>query len=213
MSQRNLKGSESPWESAERGLAWHYKKKAEWGKRENVTFPTKRTRCGNVTQTYHFFLQLVVFPADQYHCFLEHWWESAREHMSVLDLTVHASWGKPTEGAQPQKHFKCQLEALKHISALQLWILKFCSAHYSVQQTQYSWFISIHFLYCKHPRVTIKGNWKIKMSDSPKTVISGSFLMRPSDGWGLSQTTEECMRNSPIEISVTWERRKGRQTV
>lgn len=99
----------------------------KWGKSENVTFHTKRTRCGNVTQTYHFFLQLVVFPADQYHCFLEHWWESAREHMSVLDLTVHASWGKPTEGAQPQKHFKCQLEALKHISALQLWILKFCS--------------------------------------------------------------------------------------
>lgn len=40
-------------------------------------------------------------------------------------------------------------------------------------------------------------------ADSPNTVISGSFLMRPNDGCGLSQTTEECMRNSPIEISVT----------
>lgn len=40
--------------------------------------------------------------------------------------------------------------------------------------------------------------------NSPNTVISGSFLMRPSDGCGLSQTTDECTRNSPMEISVTW---------
>lgn len=39
---------------------------------------------------------------------------------------------------------------------------------------------------------------------SPNTVISGSFLMRPSDGCGLSQTAVECVRNSPMEISVTF---------
>lgn len=48
--------------------------------------------------------------------------------------------------------------------------------------------------------------WQEQFADSPNTVISGSFLMRPSDGCGLSQTTEECRRNSPIEISVTWAR-------
>lgn len=31
-----------------------------------------------------------------------------------------------------------------------------------MQQTQYCWFISIHFFYCKHPQVTIKGNCENK---------------------------------------------------
>lgn len=42
----------------------------------------------------------------------------------------------------------------------------------------------------------------------PNTVNSGSFFMRPRDGSGFSHITEECMRNSPMEISVTWETEK-----
>lgn len=42
ISQRNLKGSESPWESAERGLAWSLQK----GEKENVTFYAEGIICG-----------------------------------------------------------------------------------------------------------------------------------------------------------------------
>lgn len=40
---------------------------------------------------------------------------------------------------------------------------------------------------------------------SPNSVSSGSFLSRPKQGRGFNQTTDEWTRNSPIEISVTWE--------
>lgn len=48
-------------------------------------------------------------------------------------------------------------------------------------------------------------------ANSPNTVISGSFRMRPSDGCGLSQTAVECVRNSPMEISVTLGETRGRR--
>lgn len=48
-----------------------------------------------------------------------------REHIGVLVLTAIASWGKARlKESNPQKHFSCQLEALKHTSALQQRILK-----------------------------------------------------------------------------------------
>lgn len=42
ISQRNLKGSESPWESAERGLAWSSYK----GEKKNATFYAEGIICG-----------------------------------------------------------------------------------------------------------------------------------------------------------------------
>lgn len=48
-----------------------------------------------------------------------------------------------------------------------------------------------------------------KKPHSPNTVSSGSFLMRHREGKGLSHFKEEWMRNSPMEISVTWRRERG----
>lgn len=158
----------------------------------------------------------------------------------------------------PQRYFRCWLEALKHILVLQLWILKLTESWFSATLCfscrantlgfywLNSYFIYVMKLFIRNPICwkvlkllplrwssvcSTKGSqpthwstktqnkkmwenlsspimqqrrWHELCADLPNTVISGSFLMRPSDGWGLSHTTVECRRNSPMEISVTW---------
>lgn len=48
-----------------------------------------RQRGNNVHGVYHLLLQLVVFPVDQNHSFLENWGE---KHSSVLLWSANASW-------------------------------------------------------------------------------------------------------------------------
>lgn len=55
--------------------------------KKNATFHTKDTWHVRVNEcnrynAYHLLLQLVVFPVDQYHRFLEHWWERTHQGLS-----------------------------------------------------------------------------------------------------------------------------------
>lgn len=138
MSQRNLKGSESPWESAERGLVWSSRRGKPHVAKRRTAFHTHCLRHEKITwaqQTQYLpsFSSACCFPCRPISPLS---WTLVRENTS-------ASYFWTPLGERQRKHFRFQLEALKHISALLIRVFRFTSvwAAAVLQQTQTAWFI------------------------------------------------------------------------
>ncbi len=105
--------------------------------------------------TYHLLLQLIVFPVDQYHCFLKHWWERTHQRLS---FDCECLLGKADWRRQPTEAFGLPALSLQaHISTTAADIeIVLLQTQFQWLYTQYTWFVLFKFFNYNHLGVTLK---------------------------------------------------------